>query len=39
MRNISIKTTLMNGFSFNANITHMYELSFNVSTVDFNRVC
>ena len=26
----------MNGFNFNANITHTYELSFNVSTVDFN---
>ena len=25
-----------NGFSFNANTTHMYEFSFNVSTIDFN---
>ena len=28
--------TLMNGFSFNANTTHMYGFSFNVSTIDFN---
>ena len=25
----------MNGFSFNVNTTHMYGLSFNVSTIDF----
>ena len=28
----------MNGFNFNANITHTYELSFNASTVDFNSL-
>ena len=26
----------MNGFSFNANTTHMYGFSLNVSTIDFN---
>ena len=28
----------MNRFNYNANITHMYELSFNASTVDFNSI-